>query len=244
MARKPQSIFGRIFRHQITWTVVGILAGIATSHFYYEKALSAEVTEATSAGHAKGLAEGLEQARIAYEANLEKMLAERYSAELEDAKSAGQLAGIEQGRSEAQEASEKSGYGKGYEVASRECAGRRQAELRWTTYSLIVLETAKSAQALRKDPGNKELQGDLLARSKGLVNAAHELKRAYADQSTTFNGLIEDMDVASRATNFPALRESAIALSVSLGTKRSLFLDAEGRIAKVMDQLESMRNKI
>ena len=229
--------------HPVTLTALGILASILAAEFYYERGLSDATAKAMKEGRADGLAKGLEEGRKAFESNVSRLVEERYRVELTNATEAGRLAGLEQGRAESQEAARLLGYSEGRATAEQEFKLQRQTETHWTLYSDEVEKLARWAESLTVEPGHTGIEAEMLAEARALVEIAHEFKRAYSDKANAFNSIVEEVDKAARANNFPELRKAAIALGNAIDAKGKLFLDASGRIASATDRLMNLKNR-
>jgi flagellar biosynthesis/type III secretory pathway protein FliH len=243
--------------HPITLCVVGIIGGVGSSWYYYEKGKSDVVAQAVEEAKRAGLAQAYKDGMAAFEANKLDLIEKRYPGAIKQARDLGFAEGREQGRADGREAARKEGYAegenagtikgrdsgyadgfkKGHEEAAKQFSLQTQAEKNWQLYAIKVDGLAYSADELASNPQDKQIRELLLSEARALISAAEQLRSAYTDQAAAFNGIMLELKTALEAQNFPLLRAHARSLRSNLEIKKSLFLQANQKMISAFEAL-------
>jgi flagellar biosynthesis/type III secretory pathway protein FliH len=182
-------------------------------------------------GRETGFAEGIAQGRVEGDAA-------GYKRGFAAGKVEGDAEGYARGREDGFSAGETKGYSDGYGQATVDFSLQMHAEQNWEIYESYVSRLAKIADDLNGSRGDAELQSLLRSEALVLVESAQSLQEAYLEQSASFNSLVNSLNDALEANNFPRLREIARALERSMDTKRLNFLQANQNIEAAFISLQ------
>lgn len=178
--------------------------------------------EGKELGYKDGFADGKETAQT-----------EHY----ERGKAEGIILGREQGYEAGYEAGTSDGFDDGYEQARGDYTLQRHAENNWQIYEEAVIRLAAWADKLEETKGDDELQAQVRSEARALVDSAFQLQISYRQQAASFNSIIDDINDALNANNFPQLRENARALRSTLEIKRANFLQANQDVSQALEKL-------
>jgi hypothetical protein len=237
--------------HPLTLFLAGIILSIIVGYYFYDRGKADAIAQALDEGRRVGLAQGLKDSQDAFDKNESSLLEKRYPGAIRQAKESGHsegresgmVIGHEEGRKEGYAAGEQSGLVRGHDAgyaegvksgrdaAARELSLQSQAEKNWNNYAAAVNSVGSLAES------RKEGEERLIASSRALVDAAEQLKGAYADQAAAFNSIMSDLNAAVAARNVEVIRSTARALRANLNIKRDLFLQANQRIVRAFDGL-------
>jgi len=198
------------------------------------------LAEGLAQGREKGLEEGRTQGReegLAEGRELGRDEGRRQGQELGFAE--GQKLGTTEGWDQGREEGFAAGLQQGRDDATQEYTLQRHAERNWQNYAKVVESLATIAEVVEAEPGQRELEAQLVSDAEALIEAAGTLQAAYADQAEAFNTIIADLTEALAARNFPAIRAHARALRNNLVLKGELFLQANQRIFTAFESLNN-----
>jgi hypothetical protein len=223
---------------------LGGVIGFLTTSYFESATHKAELEREIATAIARGSAQGAEAARSEFLSTAPDRLFALFPSVYDDVRNlafdAGVADGLQKGREEGLALCGEESYAEGFaegqrqgaSAANKSCEERGLSERRdlvgrmdeyvddWNNYERLANDLGLMAEKVK----NEEDIVELLAQAEALANIAITLKLAYAEQSSSFNSIVDQIKSALASDDVDSILRLAPALRESMSSKRDRFL--------------------
>ncbi|MGV8984873.1 MAG: hypothetical protein ACOH2H_01125 [Cypionkella sp.] len=245
----------------VAGAILGAVPSWWISNHFAGQSWSNELDKAKESAREVGRKEGFLQAQKAFkgteEMQLQLMFPDIFRQFGQSKRDEGLALGREQGREDGELAcgqnqyvsgkndglseGAKSGYNRGLADCTTKASAavdRLEMYVRdWGDYEQLVKSLADAAAAAEENPSDEKLQSTLLGIATAVAEASKQLRESMQAESLSFNSLATDLLGAVKNNNYPEMRNIGRALSLTLDTKRNLFLESKKEELSTFDSL-------